>query len=166
MSCQVTRYIQYIPSAVAMRCSSIAFTTETKHYWGQWFKLKGFSICARTGHLACVLHSFLLSVAVFLHDDMSVRLSVALIKKKWKSIVPIIPVGSGCESANGSASPFWHVQHKPQCHSGHLPIPSAYPSLFPSPPSPLSLSHTESLLLIIHLPTSLSERISLYRFLL
>lgn len=69
---------------------------------------------------------------------MSVRVSVALIKKEWKSIVPIIPVGPGCESANGHANPFWHVQHKPQCHSGHLPILSAYPSLFPSPPS---LSH-------------------------
>ena len=87
--------------------------------------------------MAYVLHS--LSVAVFLHDDMSVRLSVALIKKKWKSIVPIIPVGPGRESANGSANPFWHVQHKPQCHSGHLPILAAFPlSLY------LSLSHTHT----------------------
>ena len=74
---------------------------------------------------------------------------MALIKKKWKSIVPIIPVGQGCESANGSANPFWHVQHKPQCHSGHLPILSACTSLFSSPLLH-SLSLTESRLMIIH----------------
>lgn len=57
------------------------------------------------------------------------KISATIIKKKLKSIVPIIPVGPECESANGSANSFLACpQH---CRSGHLPILSSCPCLFP-----------------------------------
>lgn len=115
-----------------------------KNWKKKYFILKGCSICASVGHLACVLHSFPLSVAVSLHNDMSVRLSVALIKKKWEAIVLIIPVGWGVSQRMAVPTPFGML------NTNSNVILATSPSSLPVPLIFYSISLAESLLLIIH----------------
>lgn len=72
------------------------------------------------------------AVTVFPHDVCSI--SVALIKKKWKSTVPLIPGGGSVSQHMAAPTPPWHFQREPHCRSGHLPVLAARPRLFHLPP--------------------------------
>lgn len=86
----------------------------------QWWLCGSFGLC-------CVP-----AVAVFPHDVCSI--SVALIKKKWKSTVPLIPGGGSVSQHMAVPTPPWHFQREPHCRSGHLPVLAARPRLFHLPP--------------------------------